>query len=215
MGSLPLYRIWDTANIALSFSDIPEKNLRAAHNSQGRGVHAKYDWTTGVPDNGSEGEEVPRRTLLAPLASPCFVLCLIGVATEGLLDFEGKAGITSIVRWNLRPVIFSGKEKAHKHNQIFPVTARVGGGFSRPGGQGSPDRVARGLPTGGQGSKVYVLCAERKEHTFSSGYPAGRIGYPAGRIGDRGDREIIYDRFYVPNVYVPFPAPIFEKILPP
>ena len=28
----------------------------------------------------------------------------------------------------------------------------------------SPDRVARGLPIGGQGSKVYVLCAERKEH---------------------------------------------------
>ena len=50
----------------------------------------------------------------------------------------------------------SGKEKAHKHKQIFPVTA--------PGGGGSPDRVARGLPTGGQGSKVYVLCAEPKEH---------------------------------------------------
>ena len=50
----------------------------------------------------------------------------------------------------------SGKDKAHKHKLIFPVTARVGGG--------SPDRVARGLPTGGQGSKVYVLCAEPKEH---------------------------------------------------
>ena len=50
----------------------------------------------------------------------------------------------------------SGKEKAHKHKQIFPVTVRVGGG--------SPDRVARGLPTGGQRSKVYVLCAEPKEH---------------------------------------------------
>ena len=46
------------------------------------------------------------------------------------------------------------KGKAHKHKQIFLVT----------GGGGSPDRVARGLPTGGQGSKVYVLCAERKEH---------------------------------------------------
>ena len=48
----------------------------------------------------------------------------------------------------------------------------------------SPDRVARGLPTGGQGSKVYVLCAEPKEHKhFRPGYPAGRIGYPARRIG--------------------------------
>ena len=34
----------------------------------------------------------------------------------------------------------SGKERAHKQKQIFPVTARVGGGISRPGGQGSPDR---------------------------------------------------------------------------
>ena len=60
------------------------------------------------------------------------------------------------------PDFKSGKEKAHKHKQILPVTAQVGGG--------SPDRVARGLPTGGQGSKVYVLCAEPKEHkTFSPG----------------------------------------------
>ena len=50
-------------------------------------------------------EEVPRRTSLVPLAFPCFVLCLIGVETEGLLDYQGQAGIISIVRWNLRPVI--------------------------------------------------------------------------------------------------------------
>ena len=64
--------------------------------------------------------------------------------------------------------------------------------------------MARGLPIGGQGSKVYVLCAEPKEHKhFRIGHPAGRIGHPAGSIGDRGDGEIVY----VPNVYVPFPAP--------
>ena len=61
-----------------------------------------------------------------------------------------------------------------------------------------------GLPTGGQGSRVYVLCAEPKEHKrFRPGTRPGGIGFPAGRIGDRGDREIVY----VPNVYVPFPAP--------
>ena len=61
-----------------------------------------------------------------------------------------------------------------------------------------------GLPTGGRGSKVYVLCAEPKEHKrFRPGTRPGRIGSPAGRIGYRGDREIVY----VPNVYVPFPAP--------
>ena len=52
-------------------------------------------------------EEVPRRTSLVPLAFPCFVLGLTGVETEGLLDYQGRAGIISIVRWNLRPVIFS------------------------------------------------------------------------------------------------------------
>ena len=94
--------------------------------------------------------------------------------------------------------LFSGKAKAHKHKQIFPVTARAGGR--------SPDRVGGGLPTGGQGSKVYVLCAEPKEHKrFRPGTRPGGIGFPAGRVGDWGDREIVY----VPNVYAPFPAPIF------
>ena len=32
---------------------------------------------------------------------------LIGVETEGLLDYQRRAGIISIVQWNLRPVIFS------------------------------------------------------------------------------------------------------------
>ena len=86
---------------------------------------------------------------------------------------------------------------AHKHKQIFPVTARTGGVLPTGWGGG-------GLPTGGQGSKVYVLCAEPKEHKrFLPGTRPGGIGLPAGRIGDRGDREIVY----VPNVYVSFPAP--------
>ena len=50
-----------------------------------------------------------------------------------------------------------------------------------------------------------MLCAEPKEHKhFRPGTWPGGFEYPAGRIGDRGDREIVY----VPNVYVPFPAPI-------
>ena len=54
-------------------------------------------------------EEVPRRTSLTPLASPSFVLCFSGVETEGVLDYQGTAGIISIVWWNLRPVIFGVK----------------------------------------------------------------------------------------------------------
>ena len=44
--------------------------------------------------------------ILKLLASPCFVFCLLRVETEGFLDYQGRAGIISIVRWNLRPVIF-------------------------------------------------------------------------------------------------------------
>ena len=67
--------------------------------------HAQCDRTTGVPDNGNEWRKfraVPRSYPLRSLV----LLCLIGVETEGLLDFQGRAGIISIVRWNLRPVIF-------------------------------------------------------------------------------------------------------------
>ena len=37
---------------------------------------------------------------------PLIVLVLIGLETKGLLDFQGRRGLTSAVRWNLRPVIF-------------------------------------------------------------------------------------------------------------
>ena len=37
---------------------------------------------------------------------PLIVHCLIRAEAEGLLDYQGRAGIISIVRWNLRPVIF-------------------------------------------------------------------------------------------------------------
>ena len=37
---------------------------------------------------------------------PLFVHCLIRVEAEGLLDYQGRAEIISIVQWNLRPVIF-------------------------------------------------------------------------------------------------------------
>ena len=37
-------------------------------------------------------EEVPRRTSLVPLAFPCFLHRLIGVETEGFLDYQGRVG---------------------------------------------------------------------------------------------------------------------------
>ena len=62
-------------------------------------------------------EEVTRRTSLAPLVSPCFLLCLIGLETEELLDYQGSAGIIAIVRWNLRPVTF-GVEKGKEAQDL-------------------------------------------------------------------------------------------------
>ena len=56
-----------------------------------------------------------------PLASLCFVLCLIGVETEGLLDYQGRAGIISIVRWNLRLVIFGVERRVVALEEHFEL----------------------------------------------------------------------------------------------
>ena len=37
---------------------------------------------------------------------PFFMLVLIGLEAKGLLAFQGRRGIASVVRWNLRPVTF-------------------------------------------------------------------------------------------------------------
>ena len=98
---------------------------------------------------------------------PFFMLILIGLEAKNLLAFQGRRGIASVVRWNLRPVIFgvekrdaqhkfvhhSGRKKAHKHKQFCPVTTWVRGG-------GSPDRVARGQ------MHVYVLCVGSKDYKY-------------------------------------------------
>ena len=78
----------------------------------------RYDWTTGVPDIGNDWRKVRVIPRPHPL-SPSFVLCLVGVETERFLDYQRRAGISSIVRWNLRPVIF-GVEKRVPIVQEWP-----------------------------------------------------------------------------------------------
>ena len=57
--------------------------------------------------------------------TPCvslFCTSFNRVETEGLLDYQGRAGIISIVRWNLRPVIFGvesmGGRPGHRTMEI-------------------------------------------------------------------------------------------------
>ena len=46
-----------------------------------------------------------------PETPTCFLSVFTGLEARGLLDFQGRRGITSVVRWNPRPVILSGEKK--------------------------------------------------------------------------------------------------------
>ena len=50
--------------------------------------------------NGGSSTSYLARTPCVPLFSTLF-----NRETEELLDYQGRAGIVSIVRWNLRPVV--------------------------------------------------------------------------------------------------------------
>ena len=58
--------------------------------------------------------EVPRCTLGRTPCVPLFSTLFLGVEAEGLLDYQGRAGIISIARWNLRPVIFGAEPSPQK-----------------------------------------------------------------------------------------------------
>ena len=59
--------------------------------------------------------------------TPCNPLSctLIGVETEGLLDYQKGAGIISIVWWNLRPVIFGIDKNFCSNGSTFRVVETV------------------------------------------------------------------------------------------
>ena len=70
-------------------------------------------------------EEVPRCTSLVPLAFPCFVLCLIGVEKEWLLDYQGRAGIISIVALKVSSIPEFGAEEKSALLQDFLLLSAV------------------------------------------------------------------------------------------
>ena len=68
------------------------------------------------------------------LAFRCFVLCLIRMETEGLLDYQGGWGIISVVQWNLRPVIFGGESGASQTRPVGRIFHMLYFGSLHPGG---------------------------------------------------------------------------------
>ena len=57
---------------------------------------------------------------------PLLMLVLIGLETKGLLDFQGRHGIASVVRWNLRPVTFGVEVCNLQGRAVFlPVTCSL------------------------------------------------------------------------------------------
>ena len=81
-------------------------------------VGDQYDWTTGGPYatemNGGSIASYLARTPRVPF----LMLIFIGLEAKGSLDFQGRRGIASVVRWKLRPVIF-GFEKGHRAKSLI------------------------------------------------------------------------------------------------
>ena len=76
-----------------------------------------YDWTTGAPDNGNDRGKFRAVPRLYPLHSlSCTLFYRVG-NKERFKTTRGGRGIISIVRWNLRPVIF-GAEWIKKINNL-------------------------------------------------------------------------------------------------
>ena len=70
--------------------------LTESKNAKGKSfwklLRDRYDWTTGVPDNGNDWRKFRAVPRSYPLAFPCFVLRLIGLETKNVLDYQGRAG---------------------------------------------------------------------------------------------------------------------------
>ena len=69
-------------------------------------VGDRYDWTTpGHRTMEMNGKSTVSYLVRTPRV-PFLMLILLGLKAKNLLAFQGRRGIASAVRWNLRPVIF-------------------------------------------------------------------------------------------------------------
>ena len=76
---------------------------------------------------------------------PLFVLIFIGLETKNVLDYQGRAGSTSIAQWTLCPVIFGVEIRVslevpmvhflrQKYSQELSVSHQRVSGFPERGG---------------------------------------------------------------------------------
>ena len=93
-------------------------------------VGDRYDWTE--MNGGSTVSHLVRTPRV-----PFFILILIALEAKGLLAFQGRLGIASVVRWDLlRPVIFGLRTSRELQESLGP---------SRPEIPKSLEKVSRGL----------------------------------------------------------------------
>ena len=70
-----------------------------------------------MPDNGNVGGSTASYLAHTPRI-PLFLLIFIRLETKNVLDYQGRAGSTSIVQWTLRPVIFGVEIGALPLNEL-------------------------------------------------------------------------------------------------
>ena len=82
-------------------------------------LHAQYDWTSGALDNRNEwGSSAPY--LACTPCVPLFSTLFNRVEAEGFSDYQGRAGIISIVRWNPLPGHIQ-RRKTQKYPSSFKM----------------------------------------------------------------------------------------------
>ena len=73
-------------------------------------IYVLFSGTSMIGRPGHHKMEMNGRSTVSYLVRtrcvPFFMLLLVGLEAKGLLAFQGRRGIASVVQWNLRPVIF-------------------------------------------------------------------------------------------------------------
>ena len=97
-------------------------------------------------DNGNEWRKFRAAPRLYPLRSLVCTLFYKG-ESRGALDYQERAGIMSIVRWNLRPVVFGACEISNRSQFLHGGGWCLRASSPRPPGNGTLLSVSRWAPS--------------------------------------------------------------------